>query len=77
MVSREEINLVDLVQFMVIKNLYVVIIKQVEIYFVAIISDSYDEGTFKIEGFYLLVEGQCCKIFSAHRCTLLWLIEGT
>lgn len=57
MVSRQEINLVDLVQFMVIKNLYVVIIKQVEIYFVAIISDSYDEGTFEVEGFDFLVEG--------------------
>jgi hypothetical protein len=42
---------------MVVKNLYIIIVEQVEIYFVAIISDGYDEGTFEVESFDFLVEG--------------------
>ena len=57
MVTWQKINLIDFVQFMVVKNLYIIMVEQVKIDLVAIIANRHNEGTFEVEGFDFLMEG--------------------
>lgn len=71
MVSRQKVNLIDFVFFMIIEDLYVFIVQQVEIDFVTVIANSHDKSSLHVEGIDFLMERQLSEFFFTHGLTRL------
>ncbi len=73
MISRQKVNLIDFILFVIVEDLNVFIVQQVEIDFVTVIANSHDKSSLHVEGIDFLVERQLSEFIFTHGLSRLHL----
>lgn len=73
MISRQKVNLIDFILFVIVENLNVLIVQEVKIDLVPIVADSHHKSRLYVEGPYFLVKRQLSEFIFTHGLSRLHL----